>query len=102
MTSLHSASAVPVEHGQSRVESRRKCSHTSFASGSTAFNNSSISPSHPSCQFSLAAWVVRNPIWWSSSLVISSDTGCEVHFFQLHIDTGPRKLSLCLFVLSMH
>ena len=27
--------------------------------------------SHPSCQLPLAAWVLRNWVWWSSSLVIS-------------------------------
>ena len=53
--------------------------------------NSSFS--HPSCQLPLAAWVLKNLVWLSSSLVISSDRGCEVQVFWAHW-ACPKKLSI--------
>src|SRR5258708_15478222 len=41
------------------------------------FDHSSIT-SHPSCQLPLVAWVLRNPILWSSSPVISGDRGYKI------------------------
>src|SRR5258708_37823241 len=82
------------------------------ASSHTGSNNFSTSPSCPSHQFSLAAWVLRNPIWWSPSLVVSSDTGGQIplplswdgiiYFMISHLFFVPPALSLCWFWFRTH